>query len=209
MINNPKSTQEAPPESPVRETPPAAEGAPYTAFATLFHKGLERIAEMQKNTLDMVALQTTDVLATWKQAYPVHPSAPGASLLDVVEQGVERMARTQKGMIDLMVQQSARVLDMVKDRRETSSKWTAGVASMVSETADRTAAAHKLLLDYAAEQNKAVAAAFKRQAGIAGSAPASDAVDAIQRNVDMAIQAQKDLVEAAAKPLKAAAGKAA
>jgi hypothetical protein len=206
MTNNPKSTQEAPPESPVRETPPA-EGAPYTVFAALFHKGLERIAEMQKHTLDMVSRQTTDVLDTWKQAYPVPPHSPGASLLDVMDQGMERMARTQKGMIDLVVQQNARVLDMTKDRRETASKWTAGLVSMACETADQTAAAHKLLMDYAAGQNKAVASAMKRQSGIAGSAPASDAVDAIQRNVDMAIEAQKELMEAAAKPLKAAAGK--
>jgi hypothetical protein len=207
MSNNPKSTQDAPPESPARETPPPAEAASYTAFAALFHKGLERIAEVQKNTLDMVARQTTDMLQACKQAYPVPSSWPGTPLFEVVDQGIERMAQTQKGMIDLVVQQSAQALDMAQERRDLASKWTAGLAGMMSETANRTVAAHKSLLDYAAEQNKVVAAAIKRQAGIAGSAPATEAVDAIQRNVDMAIQTQKELMEAAAKPLKTAAGK--
>src|ERR1700733_6432717 len=110
MMNNPKSTKDAPPDSPARETPPASETAPFTAFAALFHKGMERLAEVQKNTLDIVASQSIDVIGAWKQAFPVPPSTPGAVALDVVNQGIERMAQTQKGMIDLVVQQSAHAL---------------------------------------------------------------------------------------------------
>jgi hypothetical protein len=207
MSTNPKSTQDAPPESPARDAPPTAEAAPYTAFAAVFQKGLERIAELQKNTLDIVAKQTTDMLGAWKQAYPVPAASPGAPLLDMVDQGIERLAQTQKGMIDLVVHQSAQALDLAKDRRDSTSKWNAGVAGMMSEAADRTVAVHKILLDFAAEQNKVMAAAIKKQAGVAGAAPAAETVDAIQRNVDLAIQTQKELMEAAAKPLKAAAGK--
>jgi len=206
MTTNPKSTKDAAPDSPARDTPPASEIAQFTAFATLFQKGVERLAEMQKTALDVVANQANDTIGAWKQTAAVTSSAPGAFLLDLAGQGIEKMAQTQKDMIDLVVQQNARVLDMAKERRDYTSKWTTDVAEMVSEAADRTAAAHKILLDFAAEQNKTVAAAVKKQAGTTPVAAATNAaIDTIQRNVDMAIQTQKELMDAAAKPLKAAA----
>ncbi len=204
MINNPKSTKDAPPEAPARDIPPASETAPFTAFATLFHKGVEGLAELQKSKLDLMANQTTDAIAAWKKAFAVPSSAPGTFLLDLADQGMEKMAQAQKGMIDLAVQQSARALDLTKERRDSASKWTNGVAEMVSEAVETTVAVHKICLDFAAEQNKTVATAVKRQAGVAESAPAAAAVDTIQRNVDMAIQTQKELMVAATKPLKAA-----
>jgi hypothetical protein len=207
MISNPKSTKDAPPESPARDTPPAAETPSFSAFAAIFHNGVERLAEMQKLTLDIVANQATDVLGAWKHVFPVPPSMPGATLLEAADQGIERMARTQKGMIDLLVQQSAQALEMSKERSDSASKWTSGAAALLSDAADRTVAAQKILLDFAAEQNKVVAAAMKRQATLAGSTPAAAAVDTVQRNVEVAIETQKELMEAATKPLKAAAGK--
>jgi hypothetical protein len=209
MINNPKSTKDVPADSPARDIPPASATAPFVAFATLFHKGVERFAEMQKNTLDIVANQTTDAIGAWKQAFAVPPSAPGAFLFDLFDQGMEKLAQTQKGMIDLAVQQSAHAIEATKERRDSASKWTTGMADIVSEATERTVAAHKIMLDFAAEQNKVVAAAVKRQAGLAGAPPVAAAVDTLQRNLDMAIQTQKELVEAAAKPLKAAAAHAA
>jgi len=209
MTNDPKSTKDAPPDSPPRDTAPAPETAPYTAFATLFYKGVERLAEMQKISLDMVANQTVDAIGGWKKTFAMPASAPGGYLWDLAEQGVGKMAQAQKGMIDLAVQQSARAVEMSKERRDSASKWTTGAADMVSETAERTVAAHKIWMDFAAEQNKVVAAAVKKQAGFAGAAPAPvvAAVDAIQSNVDMAIQTQKEMMDAATKPLKAAAAK--
>jgi hypothetical protein len=207
MINDPKSTKDAPPEAPTRNIPPASETAPFATFATLFHKGIERLAEVQKNTLDIIALQTTEAIGAWKHAAAVPPSAPGMLVLDLANQGIEKVAQAQKGMIDLVVKQSAKAVDMGKQRRDSASKLTTGVADLVSETAESTVAAHKIMLDFAAEQNKVVAAALKRQAGIAGSNPATAAVETMQRNMDVAIETQKELMDAATKPLKAAAPK--
>lgn len=207
MSNNPKSTREAPPDSPARDAPPASEAVPFMAFADLFHKGVERLAEMQKNRLDLIASQTSDALAAWKQAFAMPSSAPGMFLLDLADQGIGKMAETQKGIIDLVVQQSSQTMDLSKERRDSASKWTSGVAAMMSDAVDTAVAAHKTFLDFSAEQNKVVAATLKRQAGVAGSTPGAAAVDTIQRNVEMAIQTQKELMEAAAKPLKAAAAK--
>ena len=83
-----------------------------------------------------IANQTTEAIGAWKQAFAVPPSAPGMFLLDLADQGIEKMAQTQKGMIDLVVQQSAQALDLAKERRDSTSKWTTGVADMMSEAAD-------------------------------------------------------------------------
>src|SRR6476659_5579343 len=111
MNNNPKSTKDAPPE-PARDAPPTSETAPFTAFATLFHQGVERFAELQKHTLDLVASQTNDAIGAWKQAVPMPTSTPGAMMLDLAGQGVEKVVQARKSLIDLVVQQSARGVEM-------------------------------------------------------------------------------------------------
>lgn len=205
MTNNPKSNREAPPDSPARDKAPAPEAVPFMAFATLFQKGVERIAELQKGRLDAIASQTTDAIAAWKHAFSVPPSTPGVFLLDLADQGIAKMAESQKAMIDLAVQQSAQAVDLSRERRDSASKWTAGVTDLMNEAVDTTVAAHKICLDFAAEQNRVFAATLKQQNGVTGSGAA--AVETLQRNMEMAIQTQKDLMEAAAKPLKAAATK--
>jgi hypothetical protein len=208
MNNNPKSTKEAPPETTARETPPTPETAPYTAFATLFHKGVERLAEMQKQSLDLIAYQTADTIGVYKQRVPAASSGLGASLLDVIDQGIDRMAQSQKAMIDLVVQQSAHAIDMSKERRDVTSRWTSEVTEMFGEAAERAVAAQKICLNFAAEQNKTVTGVVKRQAAAMGSTRAVAAVDTFQHNVDMATQTQQEMMDAATKPLKAAAASA-
>jgi hypothetical protein len=206
MINNPKSTSEAPAE-PQRE--PAMENVPFMAFAALMHKSVERLAEMQKLTLDIAARQTTDVISAWKTMYKTPPETPWTSALDFAGQSVERMALTQKGVIDLVVQQSAHLVETYKVRTEVVGKNATATADVITGTADRVAAAQKLVLDFAAAQNKAAAETMKQQSGIAGSTPMAAAVETVQRNVDVAIQAQKEMVQAATKPVKAAASSSA
>jgi hypothetical protein len=207
MMNDPKSTKDAPPDSPARETPPASETVPIGAFVNVYQKGVERLAEMQKNALDLVANQTLDAIGAWKQAVGGVTPAPAGFLWDLADQGVTKVVQAQKGMIDLAVQQTAKAVEVSKERREYATRWAKGVTDMMSETAGRTVAAHKIWLDFAAEQNKVVAAAMKRQAGFNGSTPAAEAVDTIQRNVEVAIQTQKELMDAATKPLKPAGPK--
>ena len=210
MTNNPKSTKDAPPESPARDTAAPAETAPFTAFAAIFSKGVERLAEMQKAAVDLVANQTRDTIKVWKQASTMPSAAQGMFLPDVLDQGIEKMALAQKEMIDLVVEQNARLLEMANQRRDYTTKWVSGMAGMTSEAAERTVATQKILLDFAAEQNKVIAGAVKRQASSTPAAGvANTAVEAIQRNVDVAIQTQKELLETAVKPLKAAASSSA
>lgn len=197
MTNNPKSTPEAPPENPM------ADAMTYTAFTALMHRGVEKLAETQKLSLDMASKHTTDAIDVCRKAFKMPAEMPGMFLLDLASQGFEKMAQAQKGLIDLMVQQSAQAVEYSNTRRDSASKWTNTVTDAVSETAERVVAAQKIVFDFAAEQNKVIAGAIKKQAAVAGSPQATAAVDTIQRNIDLGIQAQKEMAQAAAKPLKA------
>jgi hypothetical protein len=203
MINSQRSTAEAPPES--NRDQPGLETGPFSAFAAFMHEGVERLAEIQRFTVDIAARQTNDTIKFWKNAYKVQPEGPLGSFLDLASQSTERLAHTQKGVLDLLVQQSANVLDASKTRSESFSKYTKSATDMINATTDRVVAAQKLLLDFAAGQNKAVADAVKQQSGVAGSPAAVEVVETVQRNFEAAIQAQKEVVQAAAKPLKASA----
>jgi hypothetical protein len=202
MTNDPKSTKDTPPEAPAQ---PAAEMAPYMIFAELYHNGVERLAELQKKSIDIFAMQATEAIGVWKKTVPA-PAQGGLAWMDLADQGIAKVAQAQKGMIDLAVQQSAQNAQLAKGRREPVNKWPAEMTAVMSEAADRAVAAHKISMDFAAAQNTAISAVVKKQSGISCSAPAAAALDAMEHNVDMAIRAQKDMVEAAAKPLKAAAG---
>src|SRR5450432_4239497 len=107
MTNDPKSTKDAPPEAPARETPTASETAPYAAFAGFFHKGVERLAELQKNSIDVGTHQAMDAIGVWKQAMGLPTPSPAMSLLELASQSIDKTAQAQKGMIDLIVKQSA------------------------------------------------------------------------------------------------------
>lgn len=205
MMTNPKSTKDAPPESPAREMPPASETAPFNAMTDLFYKGMERWAGMQKHVMDVVVMQSVDALNAWKKAAGVSSNAPGATLFDLAGQGLEKVSHTQKTMIDFMVDQGTHTCEMAKQRRDYLSKVANSATEMMSQATERAIAVQKSMLDLAAEQQKAVASVIRRQAVMTGSGPAVEVVDTLQRNVDVALQAQKDFMDAAAKPLKAAA----
>jgi hypothetical protein len=174
--------------------------------AELVHKGVERMAQLHKTTLDVVNQQATDMNTIMKQAFRGVPAIPGLFLYDLGLQAMNKWAEAQKGMVDLFVEQSAGALDLVKHRTETMKVGSEELNEFVRNTADRTAAVYRMALDFAATQNKNVADAVKRQAGVAGT-PIAAAAEATQRNVESVIDAQKEMVEAAVKQTKTAMAK--
>ncbi len=169
--------------------------------ADLFHKGVQRIATLQKTTLDIVNQQAADLNTITKQAFRAAPAASGLFLFDLGLQTMNKWVEAQKSMIDVFVEQSAGAVDLIRRRTENVRDGAEGLKDFVSETTTRTAAVHRIALDFAAAQNKNVAETVKRQAGIAGT-PIAEATEAAQRNVASVIEAQKEMVEAAAKHAK-------
>jgi len=76
------------------------------AFIPLYTKNVERLAELQKQSLDTAAEQNAELIDACKKAFPFIPETPGLFLFDLVGQSFNRFVETQKGAIDLAVQQS-------------------------------------------------------------------------------------------------------
>lgn len=192
MTDYPMST----PDNPAEEKGDNPEMMFPIAVATLFHKGVEMLADLQKSTLDMCVQQATETISTFKQVFPAIP-APGLFFMDVAGQGIGRLVEMQKGMVDLMVRQSSAGVDGLKQRSTSASKAAGGVTSLIRDAANFSVASQKIALDFAAQQNKAVTDAVKRQAGMTGT-PAA-AADSIQRGMNAVIETQKELLDIAMK----------
>ena len=84
------------------------------AFIPLYTKNVERLAELQKKSLDIAAEQNAELIAACKKAFHYIPETPGLFLFDLVGQTFERFVETQKGAIDLAVEQSHVVAGLAK-----------------------------------------------------------------------------------------------
>ena len=200
MNANPKSTRDVAGEVPGTEMFPSA-------FATMVHKGVERLADLQKATLDVLNQQTLELDSFYRQAFRGMPTLPGMMFMDLAEQAMGRMVEAEKNIIDIAVKQSAQAMELAKQRTDTASKTAEAMKELFAQSTERAVAVHRIVLDLAAEQNKMVAETVKRQAGVAGT-PVARAAETIERGVDTMIETQKEILEAAAKPLKAGTAKA-
>jgi hypothetical protein len=173
-------------------------------FATLLHRGVERFAGLQKTTLDVVNHQSADVSSTLRNALKPFPVPAGAVLLDLTEQAVDGWIKAQKHILDLIVEQSAQVVEAGKAPGSVS-KSVAVLGELVEKSAQRTAAAQKTILEFAAKQNKAASEAIQKQAGVAGT-PVATVASSVERGVATLIDTQKAFVDTAAKLAKTAVG---
>src|ERR1039457_7468561 len=96
MIPNPEAANAAPEVAVAVDSTGAS-------FATLMHRGIERLANLQKSTLDMVVQQTADINATMRKSIKVPAELSGSSFPDFTGQAVEGWIVAQKNVLDLMV----------------------------------------------------------------------------------------------------------
>ncbi len=174
------------------------------AFAPLYLKSVERVAELQKKSLDIAAEQTADWIGAWKKAFGYFPVTAPTFIFDVACQAVQTAVETQKSAIDLAVDQTKALADITKVRAEAYSKILDGVTGTVQKSVERSVEAQKKVLEFAAEQNKAVFESTKKQLGGAAG-PATVIVDSLQRGADALIEAQKSVLNITSKPFVAAA----
>jgi hypothetical protein len=110
------------------------------AYATLFNKGLERVIEMSKTSLDSAVEQNIEVLASYKQALKAS-SRPGLFLVDLAGQAFEGHVTLQKSLLDLAVEQSTAVAEPAKDYLHAPSEAKAGISNLTQQPVDRTVTA--------------------------------------------------------------------
>lgn len=170
-------------------------------FIPLFTKNVERVAEIEKKSLEIAAEQNGEWIETCKKAFRAAPDTPGLFLFDLIGQTFDRMVETQKDVIDLMVEQSHSVANLAHERGGSASKTVEGVTTLFQQTVEHSVAAQKKALDYFAEQQKAAYDTMKKQFRLS-STPAADA---FQTGLDTLIETQKAMLDIASKPLKRAA----
>lgn len=160
----------------------------------LFLRGMERIAEVQKQFIDVAVQHTAETVEILKKATEKVPGMPRLPMLEVTNGAVSRYADTQKAAIEFMVEQSRVWMDMFKDRTSAASKSTEATGHTAKQTLERSFAVQKKALEHTAAQTKAVVDATRRQFGLTGTQ--ADALsDTFQRSVDTVVDAQKELLD--------------
>ena len=163
-------------------------------MVTLFLRGMERIAEVQKQCIDLAVQQNTEMLDVLKKTAEKVPGAPRQPMLEVANDAVSRYADTQKSAIDFVVEQNRIWTDTLKDRTTTINKSVEATANVAKQTLERSFAVQKKALENTAAQTKAVVNAAKNQFGFTGT-QADAMTETFQRGVDTLVEAQKEFMD--------------
>jgi hypothetical protein len=126
-----------------------------TDFASLFIKGVERAAELQKKSLDDAARQNAEAIAVCKKAPQAVRAVPG--VFDLAGQAFEKYIDAQKSVIDHIVQQTAALVESAKDSGNSAQKVAADFTKTIQQSIERAVEVQKKALDLAAQETKATA----------------------------------------------------
>lgn len=170
-----------------------------TAVTGLLQRNVERLADLQKATLDVLNHQAADVAETMRKALKSTPGGTFTAFFDFAEKGMDGWITAQKNIVDLIVQQSADTVKTTEVRSDYATQSIAKLNELVHQTVDRTAAAQKTMLDFAAKQNEVASKAFQQP----GVVP-SEVIQSVERGVSTAINTQKEFVDTATKLAKEA-----
>jgi len=162
-------------------------------FVTLFARGINRLADMQKRSIDIAVEQNAELIDVYKKFAQKMPATPRVPLFEVAGTIFERYADAQKNAIDLAVEQSHAWIDSTKDRAEVADKTVEAAVTLTNQAVERSVSAQKKVLDTAAAQTKAAMEAARQQLGFNGM-PADAAVSSFQRGVDTFVEAQKEML---------------
>ena len=160
----------------------------------LFLHGMERIAEMQKQWIDVALQHNAETVEFFKKASSKVPGLPRLPVLDLASGAMKGYADTQKATIDFAVEQGRVWSNSLKDRAATVRKSTESSTNVAKETMERSFQVQKKALEHTAAQTKALVDATRRQFGITGS-QADALAETFERSVDTVVDAQKELLD--------------
>jgi hypothetical protein len=161
-------------------------------FASLYAKSVERMAEIQKHSIDLAVQQNRETIGLWKHLTEKLPWAPPVNGFEEAETTLERFAGTQKTAIDLVVDQTHAFVEMVKDRAAAADKTADSVLKFAKQSFDRSLDAQKKATDAAVNGTKSVYENAREHFEFPGGAAVADS---IQHGVDAIVEAQKELLE--------------
>ena len=161
--------------------------------AAMFLRGVERIAEAEKQLLDTAAQQNKEMMDVVKKAAANIPGMPRLPLLDLVYGAMNRYVDVQKSVVDLMVEQNRIWTDAFTDRTGTVRKSGESATHAMKQAMESSFAVQKKALEHTAAHTKAVMDAARNQFGVSGT-QADVMTDTFRRGVDTIVEAQKELL---------------
>lgn len=164
-------------------------------FATHYIKGVERLADIQKRSIDFALQHNQEAIALWKQATDKLPWVPRVPVLEQTAAAVERMAETQKWAIDLMVEQTRAAADLFKDRAGSWKKTTDAMLTFAQDSFNRTVGAQKDAAEAVMSHGKATYEKAREHFEFPGSHAVAET---FQRGVGSVLEAQKAVLETVA-----------
>ncbi len=161
-------------------------------LATFCTRSVERMAEIQKRSIDIAMQQNKEAFGVWKQLAEKLPWAPQMNGLALAASTLERFAGTQKTALDAMVEQSRAFVEIMKERAAAAEKTTDSLLDFARESFDRTIDAQKKAADAALSESKSAFDKAREQFDFPGGAAVAES---IQHGVDAIVEAQKELLE--------------
>jgi len=175
------------------------------AYVTLLNKGLERVVEVSKTSLDLLVAQNAEILAACKKS--IDASFPAHSLFDLAGQVFAGQIALQKNVLDFLIEQNTALAEAAKNYVHDAGKANAEISALLQESVDQAVSVQNSALDLAAKQPKAVSDTVKNQPVVAGT-PAAKVADSVQRGFDTVVSAQKQILPSTPKAAKSATRKA-
>jgi hypothetical protein len=189
------------PRKSTRTPGAAAESAEVAAtFVPVYSKSVERLAEVQKKSLEAAVEQNAEILNNYKKAFPFVAEGPASFWFDLATQSFERYVETQKDAIDLAVEQSATLVGLAEERGTLAAKFADSGTALFQRAVDHSVAAHKKNLEFCAEQQKVGYETAKKQFRFT-----NPFAEAFQSGLDLLIETQKTVLDIASKPVRHAA----
>ncbi len=167
------------------------------SFVPAFTKNVERVAQLQKKSLEAAAGQNAEFIETCKKAFNMAPETPGLFVFDLLGQAFENFVESEKSAIDLAVEQNKSIAKLAEERSGSATKVVEGVTSVFEQSLQQTIAAQKKALEFIAERQKTATEAAKEQFRIV-----NPFAEAFQSGFDVLFETQKSLLDFASKPIK-------
>ena len=164
--------------------------------SALYLRGVERLAAVQKQLIDVVVQHNKEAFEVIKRATAKIPGAVGAPALDLAHRAVGRSADIHKSAVDLVVEQNKIWMDTFTDRTGTVKKSSESATNAFKHAMESTLAVQRKALEHTASQTKAMVDAARNQFGFSGT-QADAMTDTFRRGVDTIVEAQKELLNIA------------
>lgn len=182
------------PELPVTENSDSlisgTSALPYLQFASILLKGLEKLADIQKSTLDLYdkcAKDTGEATASMKEMFPAVP----VPLFEMAEEAIRAFLQIQVHILDLMLKQSTAQIEALG--ASGTLDYDREIARLMRSSADCMLEMQAKAVDYIIQQNQSLAAELSTQLKSGATDETTDAI----------IQAQKRFWDVTLKPFKA------